>query len=427
MAVPLQQECILVAFTRGFSLKILIVHEVSYKKKPVYEYQDFAERLAARGHEVTVIDFDEAGSGDDRESIISRTGLAKVRHQPISHVNFPVLNVLHARRTYQRNLEKALRAKTYDVAFVYSVFVNGTTTVKLFKKFGIPVVYRVLDIYHKIRENPLIKFPLLIGEKYIYRNSNLVLTTNQKLSDYVRELRKNKAEPEIIVLEHGVDCNHFRPVQKNSELMKKLGLTSNDKVLLYLGTTYSFSGLDVILNALPELQSKLGSVKFMIVGGGELDEKLNSMAAELGQEKNFIHLGMQPYDKLPELLSLADIVLNPFKINDITCSIIPIKMLQYLASGKPSISAPINDLMKLIPPEPSGVRYVAIEDEQSFVSQIENILKLSETERNQLGEQGRAFALTKLSVDKQIDKLELYFNKLVVAIPSQPSLDAGAR
>ena len=40
-------------------MKIAIIHEVSYLSKPVYEYQDFAERLASLGHEVTVFDFDE--------------------------------------------------------------------------------------------------------------------------------------------------------------------------------------------------------------------------------------------------------------------------------------------------------------------------------------------------------------------------------
>lgn len=394
-------------------MKILIVHEVSYKKKPVYEYQDFAERLAARGHEVTVIDFDEAGTGDDRASTISRTGLAEVRHQPINHLNVPVLNVIHARRSYEKTLESALQAGSYEVAFVYSVFVNGTSTVRLFKKYGVPVVYRVLDIYHKIRENPLIQYPLLLGEKYIYRNSDLVLTTNQKLSDYVKALRKSEDEPEVIVLEHGVDCDHFRPVQKKPELMSQLGITANDKVLLYLGTTYGFSGLDVILSTLPELRKKFGSVKFMIVGGGELDEKLKAMAVELGQDKNFIHLGMQPYGRLPELLAVADIVLNPFKINDITRSIIPIKMLQYLASAKPCISAPINDLMHLIPAEPSGVRYVAIESEASFIDEIETLLKLSPTGLDALGQQGRSFALSKLSIEKQIEKLEHHLLSLV--------------
>ena len=41
-------------------MKILWCHEVSYLDKPVYEYQDFPERLAARGHKVEVIDFSEA-------------------------------------------------------------------------------------------------------------------------------------------------------------------------------------------------------------------------------------------------------------------------------------------------------------------------------------------------------------------------------
>src|SRR5437870_104333 len=40
-------------------MKILIVHEVSYLDKIVYEYQILPEMLSMLGHEMTVVDYDE--------------------------------------------------------------------------------------------------------------------------------------------------------------------------------------------------------------------------------------------------------------------------------------------------------------------------------------------------------------------------------
>ena len=127
-------------------MNILIVHEVSYKKKVVYEYQDFAERLSALGHQVTVIDFDEGGDGSGGVESCSRTGLATVELIQLSFRNIPVLKYFSARARYRRMLEEKLLQKAFDVVFLYSVFVNGTITVSLCRRHGVPVVYRLLDV-----------------------------------------------------------------------------------------------------------------------------------------------------------------------------------------------------------------------------------------------------------------------------------------
>src|SRR5881396_2047172 len=40
-------------------MKILIVHEVSYLDKIIYEYQILPEMLSMMGHEITIVDYDE--------------------------------------------------------------------------------------------------------------------------------------------------------------------------------------------------------------------------------------------------------------------------------------------------------------------------------------------------------------------------------
>ena len=40
-------------------MKLLFIHEVSWRKKVVYEIHDFPELLAMRGHDVTFFEYDE--------------------------------------------------------------------------------------------------------------------------------------------------------------------------------------------------------------------------------------------------------------------------------------------------------------------------------------------------------------------------------
>src|SRR5437773_12570994 len=57
-------------------MKILVVHEVNYLKKIIYEFQILPEILSMLGHDVTVIDYDDswetAGNGD-RSGLRTRT------------------------------------------------------------------------------------------------------------------------------------------------------------------------------------------------------------------------------------------------------------------------------------------------------------------------------------------------------------------
>ena len=40
-------------------MKLLFVHEVSYRKKVIFEMQEFPELLALRGHDITFLEFEE--------------------------------------------------------------------------------------------------------------------------------------------------------------------------------------------------------------------------------------------------------------------------------------------------------------------------------------------------------------------------------
>src|SRR5437667_321998 len=51
----------------GKRMKILVVHEVNYLAKIIYEFQIVPETLAMQGHDVTVIDYDDSWSARPRQ------------------------------------------------------------------------------------------------------------------------------------------------------------------------------------------------------------------------------------------------------------------------------------------------------------------------------------------------------------------------
>lgn len=394
-------------------MKILWCHEVSYSRKPIYEYQDFAERLSGRGHEVEVIDFDESMPSGPGSEILNRTGEGSVIRSSIPHGNVPFLKFAMARLRFSRMLKERLENGDIDVIFVYSVFINGTEAVRLGKRFGVPVVYRAIDAYHRLRPGLLAKTLLRLGEKYIYRNADKVLVTNELMRDYVAALSGTEAGPRLRVLDHGVDTGHFRPLPKDAELCRVLGIAKDDPVILFLGTTYAFSGLAKLVERMPELLAAYPGLKLLVMGAGEQDAELRRLVDDLSLQGCVILTGMIAYSELPSYLSVADFALNPFEINEITRDIIPIKMLQYQASGLPVVSTPLPDLMKKHPAGLSGITYSKSDQIEDFAVALRDTME-SENAKQQ-GARGLDFVKERYSVSSAIDSLERELESLVEA------------
>jgi glycosyltransferase involved in cell wall biosynthesis len=65
----------------------------------------------------------------------------------------------------------------------------------------------------------------------------------------------------------------------------------------------------------------------------------------LPQGPNLHYPGMQPYERLPEVMAGLDVALMPFAHNEATRSISPTKTLEYLAAGLPVVSTRVPDVV----------------------------------------------------------------------------------
>jgi glycosyltransferase involved in cell wall biosynthesis len=73
------------------------------------------------------------------------------------------------------------------------------------------------------------------------------------------------------------------------------------------------------------------------VGAGDPHTDISRLAAE----PNVHLLGMREYNQLPAVLSVADAGLIPYSRNELTNSIFPMKVYEYLAAGLPVVATPL--------------------------------------------------------------------------------------
>lgn len=169
----------------------------------------------------------------------------------------------------------------------------------------------------KVMENDLIK------------KSDVFIATSQDLFNKIERQGKK-----VDLLTHGVDIAFFSAPQSNEHILLK---TIPKPRVGYFGLFDDRSDKQLII----DIANLLPDISFVITGGIETD------ISDLQKANNVYFTGSIPYVELPQMSKGYDICMLPYKINKLTDSIQPLKFKEYLATGKPIISTPIKEALKL--------------------------------------------------------------------------------
>ena len=132
----------------------------------------------------------------------------------------------------------------------------------------------------------------------------------------------------------------------------------DDIVLFFMGWLYNFSGLKEVALELARSRDRFPKLKLLIVGDGDAFPDLQRIRDENHLGDKLILTGKQPYEKVPEFIAASDICILPADPKEkIMQDIVPIKMYEYMALGKPVISTMLPGIMREFG-EGNGVLYV---------------------------------------------------------------------
>jgi glycosyltransferase involved in cell wall biosynthesis len=169
-------------------------------------------------------------------------------------------------------------------------------------------------------------------ERLTYRFSDVVMATNASYADLA--VTRGRIPPEdVFIVRNGPDLKSFRAVAPNSAL--KYG---KPYLVGYVGNMSTQEGLDILLDVALQIKaSGRCDVHFTCVGGGPGLPELQKMTRDKRLEGFVNFTGRVPDEQLLEILSTADICVNPDRpcqMNDISTMI---KIMEYMALGKPIV------------------------------------------------------------------------------------------
>jgi len=169
-------------------------------------------------------------------------------------------------------------------------------------------------------------------EKQSYRFSDVVIATNFSYRD-LAITRGGLASDDVFVVRNGPDVETLKAVPPNPALKH-----GKSYLVGYVGNMGIQDGLDILLDVALHIK-KLGrrDIHFTCVGGGSELAKLRKMTQDMNLSDMVNFPGRIPDQELFEILSTADVCVNPDKpcqMNDISTMI---KIMEYMALGKPIV------------------------------------------------------------------------------------------
>ncbi len=400
-------------------MNILFIHEVDWLNKVVFDMHTLAESLSLRGHKVYAIDYENTWK---RKNILDLGTLQTVEYHNVSRafegssvelirpgfVKIPGFSRITAAFTHLLEIRRTIREKDIDAVVLYSVPTNGLQTLSAARKAGIPILFRSIDILNQLVPVPQLRSITRYLEKKVYAGSDMILSLTPRLTDYVAGLGANREKIRLLLMP--VDMNIFHPGIETGEARSKWGFVPDDRIVLFMGTQFEFSGLDDIIPLFNRVTEKIPSAKLLLVGDGPQRPLLEDMIFRHHAERYVKITGFEPYAMMPEYINLADVCINTFRVTGATRDIFPGKTVQFLACGKPFIATPLPGMTAVVQGEEQGVVYADKPDD--MIAKIITLLESPE-KRESLGRAGLEYVQRNHSFDSIAGQLEEYIVEAV--------------
>jgi glycosyltransferase involved in cell wall biosynthesis len=339
-----------------------------------------------------------------RVPIFSRGNKSKVR-LVLNYISFVVSGVLLS--PFQ------LLGRRYDIIFVFApspIFQVIPASFLGWLK-GVPVVLWVQDLWPQSAEaTGYVKsgWILRLLEKLVrfcYAHTDLILVQSKAFIESV-----SKLAPKIPVLHYpnSVDMDFYAPKQMDVPVIDSL---SSGFRVVFAGNVGEAQSMETIVMAAEKLLC-YQDIKIIIIGSGSKIDYLSKMIKERSLINVFL-AGRYPIETMPTLMRQASALLVSLKNQPIFSLTIPSKVQAYLAVGKPIIASLNGEGASVIRDANVGFA-VPAEDAEGLARAILRMSLMSDEERAQLGENGRAYFKRNFDFDTLITELIGHFKKLIV-------------
>lgn len=229
------------------------------------------------------------------------------------------------------------------------------------RKHGTKVIYTGHGL-HFYNGAPLVNWLVFYPIEWICAKITDVLIAINK-EDYQREKSWNNCRVEYVP-GIGVDTKAFQKIEiARTAVRKEFGFTDNDFIFMSTGQISVRKNHEVIIRALSKINDE--KVKYLIVGFGELENKLKRLVEELGLVKRVVFAGYRGDVKI--LLHAVDAFAFPSLQEGL-----PVALMEAMSIGLPVVCSKIRGNVDLIKDGKGGYLYTP-NDVEGFAEGMKKI------------------------------------------------------
>lgn len=256
----------------------------------------------------------------------------------------------------------------------------------LFKLFGKRYLFDHHDICPELFEakfsrRGMLWRLLLVLERLTFLVADVSIATNESYRQIA--ITRGRMDPSrVFVVRSGPDLSRVRPVPPNLELKK-----GRKYLIGYVGVMGEQEGIDYLIRAarIIVFEEKRSDVQFGLVGGGTELEALKKYARDQQVEDYMSFTGRVPDGPMLEMLSTADVCVNPDVANTMNDKSTMNKIMEYMALGKPIVQF---DLTEGRRSAGEASLYALKNDERDLAARLLMLLD-DPARRQRMGEFGR--------------------------------------
>ncbi|MCU0612071.1 MAG: glycosyltransferase family 4 protein, partial [Candidatus Eisenbacteria bacterium] len=184
------------------------------------------------------------------------------------------------------------------------------------------------------------------AEAWIVRHSAAVIVVCPWLEHVARAIDPGKR---VFLIENPPVCEPPGPdTAVRSRALRRSLEADGRQVVLYTGTFEVNQGLDLLMEAAPQVLARCPGALFVLVGGeaGQVSE-LRSRTERMGLTDHVRLTGQRPPEEMPSFMEMASVLVSPRLVGQNT----PLKIYSYLQSGKPIVATDLETHTQVLTPE----------------------------------------------------------------------------
>jgi colanic acid biosynthesis glycosyl transferase WcaI len=211
-------------------------------------------------------------------------------------------------------------------------------------------------------------------------------------------------ETKVISFPNWVDISAIKPLNDVSPYSKELGISNDKVVALYSGNMGGKQGLEILAETAKIIeQQNIKNIQFVFCGNGAGRADLEAACTGLN---NILFLDLQPFERLGELLGLADIHLLPQRA-DAADLVMPSKLTGMLASGKSVVATATADTeLGFVITEEANCGLIVTPENANEMANAIICLALDTEARAKYGKNARIYAENRLSKEQILKTFE---------------------